>query len=76
MLIGADGSLKNRVEQAKAAVLYPPNGLHTLITGQTGVGKSLFASMMFNYARYVGRFAAGTPFIVFNCADYAMNPQL
>ncbi|WP_413737936.1 sigma 54-interacting transcriptional regulator [Sodalis sp. RH21] len=76
MLIGADSSLKNLVEQAKAAVLYPPSGLHTLITGQTGVGKSLFASMMFNYARYVGRFAPGTPFIVFNCADYAMNPQL
>jgi len=30
-LIGANGSLKNQVEQAKAAILYPPNGLHTLI---------------------------------------------
>lgn len=76
LLIGADGSLKTQVEQAKAAVLYPPSGLHTLITGQTGVGKSLFASVMFNYARFVGRFEEKTPFIVFNCADYAMNPQL
>lgn len=75
-LIGADGSLKNQVEQAKAAVLYPPSGLHTLITGQTGVGKSMFASVMFNYARFAGRFAEQTPFIIFNCADYAMNPQL
>lgn len=31
---------------------------------------------MFNYACFVGRFDAKKPFIVFNCADYAMNPQL
>lgn len=41
-LIGANTSLKNQIEQAKAALLYPPNGLHTLIIGSTGVGKSLF----------------------------------
>jgi transcriptional regulator with AAA-type ATPase domain len=39
-LIGAHTSLKNQIEQAKAALLYPPNGLHTLIIGSTGVGKS------------------------------------
>jgi hypothetical protein len=76
LLIGFDGSLKTQVEQAKAAILYPPSSLHTLITGPTGVGKSLFASVMFNYACFVGRFDAKKPFIVFNCADYAMNPQL
>ena len=36
-LIGADKSLKRQVEQGKAAILYPPDGLHTLIVGQTGV---------------------------------------
>lgn len=40
-LIGVNDSLKTPVEQAKAAVLYPPNGLHTMILGQTGVGKTL-----------------------------------
>ena len=30
-LIGADKSLKRQVEQGKAAILYPPDGLHTLI---------------------------------------------
>ncbi len=76
VLIGATGSLKNQVDQAKAAVLYPPFGLHTLITGQTGVGKSLFVSVMFNFARHSGRFEPHAPFIIFNCADYATNPQL
>jgi transcriptional regulatory protein LevR/transcriptional regulator with AAA-type ATPase domain len=75
-LIGSKTGLKNQVEQAKAAILYPPNGLHTLIIGQTGVGKTLFANMMYNYARYIKRFDENSPFIVFNCADYYNNPQL
>lgn len=75
-LIGAKGSLRNQVEQAKAAILYPPNGLHTLIVGQTGVGKTLFANMMYSEAKYVNRLGEEAPFIVFNCADYYNNPQL
>ncbi|MDF2502615.1 sigma-54-dependent transcriptional regulator [Clostridium sp.] len=75
-LIGSKTSLKNQIEQAKAAILYPPNGLHTLIVGQTGVGKTLFASMMYNQARYVNKLNEDSPFIVFNCADYYNNPQL
>lgn len=76
LIIGAYGSLKNQIEQAKAAVLYPPNGLHTLILGPTGVGKTLFANMMFSYAKHIGKLKEESPFIVFNCADYYNNPQL
>lgn len=75
-LIGADRSLKRQVEQAKAAILYPPDGLHTLIVGQTGVGKTLFAHMMFEYGKVMHRFADDAPFVTFNCADYYNNPQL
>ena len=75
-LIGAKESLQTQVEQAKAAVIYPPNGLHTLIVGQTGVGKTLLAHMMFNYGKEVGTFASNAPFVTFNCADYYNNPQL
>lgn len=76
LLIGADSSLKKQVEQAKAAILYPPDGLHTLIVGQTGVGKTLFAHKMYEYGKTMGRFAPDAPFITFNCADYYNNPQL
>lgn len=75
-LIGFNTSLKNQIEQAKAAILYPPNGLHTLIIGSTGVGKSLFANIMYEYAKYMKKIAEDAPFVVFNCADYCNNPQL
>lgn len=75
-LIGAAGSLKSSVKQARSAIVYPPRGLHTLILGPTGSGKTLFAHMMFNYAKSIGRIKEDAPFIDFNCADYFNNPQL
>nr|PZN04849.1 MAG: transcriptional regulator [Bacillota bacterium] len=75
-IIGANLSLKNAVQQAKAAIIYPPSGLHTLLYGETGTGKSLFAEVMYNFAKEVGRIKSNAPFVVFNCADYANNPQL
>ncbi|MGE8203894.1 sigma 54-interacting transcriptional regulator [Heyndrickxia sp. NPDC080065] len=75
-LIGADGSLKIAIQQAKAAILYPPRGLHTLILGKTGTGKSFFAECMYKYAIESGNIKQEAPFIQFNCADYAQNPQL
>jgi transcriptional regulatory protein LevR/transcriptional regulator with AAA-type ATPase domain len=75
-LIGANTGLKNQIEQAKAALMYPPNGLHTLIIGGTGVGKSLFANIMYEYSKYIKKLPEDAPFVVFNCADYANNPQL
>jgi transcriptional regulatory protein LevR/transcriptional regulator with AAA-type ATPase domain len=75
-IIGADKSLKVSVQQAKAAILYPPNGLHTLLLGETGVGKSMFAELMYNFAVEEEVINSDAPFIKFNCADYTDNPQL
>lgn len=69
-------SLFSAVEQAKAAVLYPPDGMNMLIFGETGVGKSMFAELMYDYARSAGKLSQEDPFVIFNCADYANNPQL
>ncbi len=69
-------SLQLSIQQAKAAILYPPRGLHTLILGETGVGKSMFAELMHSFAIESGAIAKSAPFIHFNCADYAENPQL
>ena len=75
-LIGEKGSLKIAVDQAKAAVIYPPKGLHTLIIGPTGVGKSTFAEAMYKYSIEKKVLSEEAPFVVFNCADYTENKQL
>ena len=75
-LVQKNVSLKQAVEQVKAAILYPPKGMNCLLLGDTGVGKSMFAALMYDYAMEAGIKAEGSPFIVFNCADYSNNPQL
>lgn len=75
-LVGETGSLREAVKKAQAAILYPVNGLTTLITGETGVGKSLFAERMYSYALNEGKVPEKAPFITFNCADFADNQQL
>lgn len=73
-IIGSQGSLKQHIQQAKAAVLYPPHGLHTLLLGPSGVGKNQLAEAMYQFAAAVR--GENGPFVAFNCADYAENPQL
>lgn len=75
-LIGKTHSLKPIIEKCKVAVLYPTNGLHTIIYGETGVGKSMIARYMYDYSIESGIREDKAPFITFNCADYANNAQL
>ena len=75
-LIGGGEGLKVAIQQAKAAMLYPPRGLHTLLCGPSGVGKTTFARLMHGFALELYALPADAPFISFNCADYASNPQL
>ncbi|MDR1568249.1 MAG: sigma 54-interacting transcriptional regulator [Streptococcaceae bacterium] len=69
-------SLKNSIEQAKAAVLYPPQRMHILLSGQTGVGKSMFAEVIYRFSQEQQQIASTAKLVTFNCADYASNPQL
>ena len=69
-------SLFHQIEQGKATILYPGDGMHMLLLGETGVGKSLFADLLHKYGIQSGKLAEASPFIQFNCADYAHNPQL
>lgn len=75
-IIGSNGSMKTQIEQAKAAILYPPRGLNCLLTGQTGTGKTLFAHTMFQFAKKHHLIAEDKELTVFNCADYANNSEL
>lgn len=76
-LIGSNGSISNQIEQAKAALIYPPKGLNTLILGESGVGKTTFAYSMHEFGKIKkGLSDNNYPFIAFNCSDYFNNPQL
>lgn len=75
-LIGSTEGLKVAIQQAKAAILYPPRGLHTLLCGPSGVGKTTFARLMHAFALELHALPSDAPFVSFNCADYAGNPQL
>jgi transcriptional regulator with AAA-type ATPase domain/transcriptional regulatory protein LevR len=73
-LIGSELSLKPLVEKAFAALFYPAKGLHILLSGETGVGKSYFAEFLAKSASFYNQ--KEIPFITFNCANYAQNPEL
>ncbi|NKZ27044.1 sigma-54-dependent transcriptional regulator [Vagococcus lutrae] len=75
-MIGANGSMRVPIEQAKAAIMYPPKGLNCLITGATGSGKTHFAHIMFEFAKAQGLIKGHQELVVFNCADYAHNSEL
>jgi len=75
-LIGSHDGLKVAIQQAKAAILYPPRGLHTLLHGPSGVGKTTLARLMHSFAVEQQALPPDAPFVSFNCADYAGNPQL
>lgn len=75
-LIGFSDSLRANINKAKSAILYPPKGLHSLIIGPTGVGKTTFAELMYQYAKYSGTISKDANFVIFNCSEYADNPQL
>lgn len=75
-IVGSQGSLKLSIDKAKAAMIYPPNGLHTIVSGETGVGKTMFAKLMYQFAKNNGILNSEAPFISFNCSEYKDNPQL
>ncbi len=76
LLTGHDGSLRKPIEQMKTALFYPNGGLPLLITGDSGTGKSYMAELMHEFAIARGLLAPDAPFVSFNCAQYASNPEL
>lgn len=74
-LIGFSNSLHSVVEHCKAAISYP-GGLPILIHGPTGTGKSMMATLMYEYAVHQGIIDARNKFISVNCSEYANNPEL
>lgn len=76
MLIGHDSSLSRVVQQLKTACFYPDGGLPVLITGESGTGKSHIVRIMYQFCQEKELIDSEAPLVVFNCAQYANNPEL
>ncbi len=72
-MIGSDGSLQQAIRLAKAALIYPGNGLNTLLVGDQGVGKSFLAMLMHRFTTEAGILSANAPFVVLDCREYQEN---
>jgi sigma-54 dependent transcriptional regulator of gfr operon len=75
-LIGSHESLKDIVDRIITAETYPPIGLPVMLSGNTGVGKSYIAKVIYEYCRQKKILKENAPFLVFNCAQYFHNPEL
>ncbi|EOT39929.1 sigma 54-interacting transcriptional regulator [Enterococcus columbae] len=73
--IGYRGSARSAIERCVSAVMYPPNGLPILLNGESGVGKSYLARLIYDFLKQK-RLPGANQFFTFNCADYANNPEL
>ncbi len=75
-IIGSDGSLREAFSKAKAAIAYPPYGLHMLIVGNPGTGRKDFINHIHRYAVKNGLKPEDSRLITINCQSYAFSPQL
>ena len=69
-MIGAEGSLANALQVAKAAILYPNNSLNILVTAKPGSGTTHFVYTLYLYGKEAGVFSESAPFYKVNCRHY------
>lgn len=75
-LVGYEDSLSSQIQLCKQSVKYPRGCLPIMLLGDSGVGKSFLAEKIYQYAIQEQVISKDAPFITFNCADYANNPEL
>ncbi len=71
--VGHHLSLAACVEQLKAAIHYPPNGLPVLLYGANGTGKSFLSRLMFEYGKNEGVIGKERQYIAIDCTEYSQD---
>lgn len=74
-IIGRDKSLEDIIIKARRTVGSIGGPRHSIITGESGTGKTMLAQVIHRYAKKVGVIDKNAPFIEVNCAQYT-NPDL
>lgn len=75
-VIGAFGSLKEKINQIKTAAMYPNGGLPIMLMGASGSGKTFLAEKIYEYMTEKQIIDFSAPFVSHNCAQYYNNPEL
>ncbi len=74
-IIGNTGSLKSVLVQAKRTVGSLGGPRHSIITGESGTGKTMLANLIYDYAKEIGVIDQDAPLIEVNCAQFT-NPDI
>ncbi|WP_330654181.1 PRD domain-containing protein [Caproiciproducens sp. MSJ-32] len=74
--MGYNGSLRNSIQLAKAAILYPRSSLNVLLASKTGCGTTYFASLMFKFAKERGILSEDAPYVKIDCRHYSKNVSI
>lgn len=69
------GALDAVFKRAKKTVGSLGGPRHSIITGESGTGKTMLANLIYNYAKNIGVIAENAPFIEVNCAQFT-NPDI
>lgn len=66
-------SMFEPINKAKSAILYPPNGLNTILFGESSVGKLDFAKCMFEYAKAMQTIDTAKKYSYLDCQNYSIE---
>ncbi len=69
------GTMQSVFRQAKKIVGSLGGPRHSIITGASGTGKTMLATLIYNYAKEIGVISKNAPFIEINCAQFT-NPDI
>ena len=69
------GTMHDIFKQAKKIVGSLGGPRHSIITGESGTGKTMLANLIYTYAKQIGVIGQNSPFIEINCAQFT-NPDI
>lgn len=75
-LIGCKGSLRNPIQLAKAAILYPNQSLNMMIYSKSGCGTTSFVYEIFKFAIEKNVLLEDAPFVALNCQNFSKNVSI
>lgn len=72
-IIGATSSINSQINDAKAAISYPPNGINLLIIGNRGLDKNTIVSSLHQYAKTTHKKSTSSKLVTVDCTNYASS---